>query len=274
MVASDFANSDLVRVRGIHTLGPSCCDTCADSNVGYVSLESSQNTITTKYQDQDQDQVLQEEFGLGSPIPDEDSRHQGRPKEVAERVVLDTLPEHMKIKVKSYVQTILDPADSTFTGLRCPRVNAKRYSHLQVPPEERRLQYFFALDLRQAVDLLPRLLGSIVEAMRFLGAHNCAISIVEGNSDDGTWEVLEALEAELHALGVVSFFVKEEMDPSKDDRIGTLARLRSLALAPLRNSRDENASFFGRPGAGSRFSNDATVVFLNDVAACPEDIRT
>lgn len=186
---------------------------------------------------------------------------------------ISTIPEHIRTKVTSYVRTILDPHDSTFTGLRCPRVNWKRYGHLQAPLAEQRLTYFFALDLRQVVDLLPRLLGSIVEAMRFLGPENCALSIIEGNSDDGTWEVLSVLKPKLDSLGVSSFFSKEQIDPSKDDRIGNLARLRSLALEPLRNSRDSTARSRGLLGSALTFTDDATVIFLNDVAACPEDIR-
>lgn len=186
---------------------------------------------------------------------------------------LNAIPESMRTKVTSYVKTILDPYDSTFTGLRCPRVNSKRYGHLQAPLGEKRLTYFFALDLRQVVDLLPRLLGSILEAMRFLGPENCALSIVEGNSDDGTWEVLSVLKPKLETLGISSFILKEQIDPLKDDRIGNLARLRSLALEPLRNSRNSTARSLGLLGSKSRFTDDANVVFLNDVAACPEDIR-
>lgn len=185
---------------------------------------------------------------------------------------LNTIPEHMRLTATSYVKTILDPSDSTFTGLRCPRGNTKRYGHLQAPQDEARLMYFFALDLRQVVDLLPRLLGSVVEAIRFLGPQSCAISIVEGNSDDGTWEVLQVLEPELQALGVSVFFSEATIDPAKDDRIGNLARLRSLALEPLRNSRNETAQMLGLPGSTLPYSDDTTVVFLNDVAACPEDI--
>lgn len=186
---------------------------------------------------------------------------------------MNEIPENMRTKVTSYVKSILDPHDSTFTVLRCPRFKAKRYSHLQVPVGEKRLVYFFALDLRQVVDLLPRLLGSIVEAIRFLGPENCAISIVEGNSDDGTWEVLAVLKSKLEALGVASFILKEQIDPSKDNRIGNLARLRSLALEPLRNSRNSTARSLGLVGSTSKFTDNAAVIFLNDVAACPEDIR-
>lgn len=186
---------------------------------------------------------------------------------------LNQIPEEMRTKVTSYVRTILDPYDSTYTGLRCPRVKAKRYAHLQAPLGEKRLTYFFALDLRQIVDLLPRLLGSIVEAMRYLGPENCALSIIEGNSDDGTWEVLSVLKPKLQSLGISTFILKEEIDPSKEDRIGNLARLRSLALEPLRNSRNSTARSLGLIGSTSKFTDDAVVVFLNDVAACPEDIR-
>lgn len=186
---------------------------------------------------------------------------------------LNKVPEQMRTKVTSYVKAILDPYDSTFTGLRCPRVKTNRYGHLQAPLGEKRLIYFFALDLRQVVDLLPRLLGSIVEAMRFLGPENCALSIIEGNSDDGTWEVLSVLKPKLESLGVSAFVLNERTDPSKNDRIGNLARLRSLALEPLRNSRNSTARSLGLIGSTSKFTDDAVVVFLNDVAACPEDIR-
>lgn len=186
---------------------------------------------------------------------------------------INEVPEHMRTKVTSYVKSILDPQDSTFTVLRCPRVKTERYAHLQVPMGEKRLMYFFALDLRQVVDLLPRLLGSIVEAIRFLGPGNCAISIVEGNSDDGTWEVLAVLKSKLEALGIAPFILKEQIDPSKENRIGNLARLRSLALEPLRNSRNSTARSLGLVGSTSKFADDAAVIFLNDVAACPEDIR-
>ncbi|KAJ4418978.1 hypothetical protein N0V82_005203 [Gnomoniopsis sp. IMI 355080] len=185
---------------------------------------------------------------------------------------LDKVPEQMRTKVTSYVKAILDPYDSTFTSLRCPRVKAKRYGHLQAPLGEKHITYFFALDLRQVVDLLPRLLGSILEAMRFLGPENCALSIIEGNSDDGTWEVLSVLKPKLESLGVSSFILKEEIDPSKENRIGNLARLRSLALEPLRNSRNSTARSLGLIGSTSKFTDDAVVVFLNDVAACPEDV--
>lgn len=178
-------------------------------------------------------------------------------------------------KKKKYVRAILDPEDTSTSRLSCPHLNTERYEYLRAPEGENRLIYFFALDLREVVDLLPRLVGSALEAMRFLGSQNSVLSVVEGNSDDGTWEVLSALRPELEALGVTYFLRSSDLNPgASDDRIGKLADLRSQALEPLRNNRNDTARSLGLPGSELDFAEDATVVFLNDVAACTEDIRT
>ncbi|RGP74274.1 hypothetical protein FSPOR_1454 [Fusarium sporotrichioides] len=52
---------------------------------------------------------------------------------------------------------------------------------------------------------------------------------------------------------------KSKIDPSKNERIKKLAQLRNLALEPLVKNQVS-------------VSDDTTVLFLNDVAACPEDI--
>lgn len=121
------------------------------------------------------------------------------------------------------------------------------------------IKYFFALNLRQNLPLLPRLIGSIIEAIHFLGPARCALSIVEGNSPDGTADVLSALRPALENMGVMYYFESTTIDPSKDDRIGRLAQLRNMALAPLSDLHD-------------RVASSTTVIFLNDVSACPEDI--
>jgi alpha-1,3-mannosyltransferase len=120
-------------------------------------------------------------------------------------------------------------------------------------------KYFFALDIRQKINLLPRLMGSVVEALRFLGPENCALSVVEGNSIDGTYEVLKTLQAEVEKLGSASYFQRSDLDPGTGDRIIKLAKLRNLALAPLTDHPEAYAA-------------NATVIFLNDVAICLEDI--
>lgn len=124
---------------------------------------------------------------------------------------------------------------------------------------DHKIDYFFALNLRNCKDILPRLLGSIVEAVRFLGPHRCALSIVEGNSPDGTSDILLALDPFLKDLGLVYFYSNSRINPAKDARIRKLAQLRNLALEPL---------FKKKVPA----SDDTTVLFLNDVAACAEDI--
>lgn len=164
------------------------------------------------------------------------------------------------------VRAIFNPKDSTFQRLECPQPKGlARYEPLKTTtagthssPEA--VKFFFALDLTQCVDLLPRLLGSVVETVRFLGPENCAISIVEGNSDDGTPEVLDAIAHEVEALGTEYFFQTSNIDPKAEARIVSLAQLRNLALQPML---DDTRRYT---------SPNTTVVFLNDVAICMEDI--
>lgn len=101
-------------------------------------------------------------------------------------------------------------------------------------------------------------MGSIVEAIRFLGPQNCALSIVEGRSTDGTFEILNLLQENLTEAGIKYYFQSSDINPNQN-RIQALADLRNLALKPLRDNFD-------------RFSQDATVIFLNDVSICMEDI--
>lgn len=186
-----------------------------------------------------------------------------------------TVTEELRQKVANYVNAIFDPNGTSTDRLSCSQLNADRYAHLQVPAGEHRKKYFFALNLRQCADLLPRLMGSIVEAIDFLGPQNTVLSIVEGNSDDGTLEILSALKTKLADLGVRYYLRRDGLDPlGGQDRIGNLALLRSMAVEPLRNSRNASALSLELPGADLNFDDDAVVVFLNDVAACTEDIRT
>ncbi|KAI1846406.1 hypothetical protein JX266_007611 [Neoarthrinium moseri] len=161
-----------------------------------------------------------------------------------------------------YVASILDSQHTVIPRLECPTLHVTRYEYLQTSNDStrpRNLKYFFALDLRQSLKVLPRLLGSIVEAVRFLGPASCALSIVEGNSDDGTFEVLDLLQPELEKLGLKYIFRHTDVDSKEGERITKLAALRNMALEPL-HSKSLHAD------------KDTTVVFLNDVAACSEDI--
>ncbi|KAK0750521.1 cryptococcal mannosyltransferase 1-domain-containing protein [Schizothecium vesticola] len=123
------------------------------------------------------------------------------------------------------------------------------------------IHYFLALDLRNVLPLLPRLLGSLLETIRFLGPSSCYLSIIEGHSPDGTLSVLTALTPHLAALNIRYHLQSSSLNPSAADRIARLAALRNLALAPLLAS----PTLFAAPA-------DTTILFLNDVALCAEDV--
>lgn len=126
--------------------------------------------------------------------------------------------------ITQYLEAILTPQLSTLPTLECPAINTTRYGALKDRlPSDAAIKYFFALNLRQNLPLLPRLIGSIVEAIRFLGPTQCLLSIVEGNSPDGTADVLAALRPVLESLGVTYYFESSAIDPSKDNRVARLA---------------------------------------------------
>ncbi|KAK7924000.1 glycosyltransferase family 69 protein [Apiospora marii] len=173
-----------------------------------------------------------------------------------------------QVETTAYVLSILDPKDTHFPRLQCPPPDSKRYKYLKNSRLTRKpkIQYHFALDLRQCLKLLPQLLGSVVEAIRFLGPEQCALSIVEGNSEDGTPEVLAVLQRELGKLmgDRLRIILGDNIDPISlgspgGARFSRLAELRNMALQPLVQHTE-------------RYAEDATVIFLNDVAICTEDI--
>jgi hypothetical protein len=154
-----------------------------------------------------------------------------------------------------------------FIHLRCPPINETRYSHL-IPGKDTNSKhlYFFALDLHQSMKILPRLMRSILQAIDLLGPENCVLSIVEGRSTDGTSKLLQSLEnvlLEKPQFSPVAFHIlkNDTISPKapKTDRVAALASLRNLALSPLTKNT-------------SSFSPDTTVIFINDIAICAEDI--
>jgi alpha-1,3-mannosyltransferase len=169
------------------------------------------------------------------------------------------------IDTPAYIHSILNPSDTSLPRLECPKPDLSRYFYLggtsgslqhgQLP------RYFFALDLYQCVHLLPRLIGSIVETMYFLGPQNCVLSIVEGRSDDGTFEVLDQLRASMQLLGVKYHFQSSDINPlaKGENRIEGLAKLRNLAVEDL----------IAHP---EHYDEDTTVIFSNDISLCMEDI--
>ncbi|KAL9614057.1 MAG: hypothetical protein Q9167_001411 [Letrouitia subvulpina] len=177
-----------------------------------------------------------------------------------------------------YVHAIIAPEDTTFPRLECPAPQSDRYQHLRRESNGTNvsttiLRYFFALDLHQCASLLPRLLGSIVESMRFLGPRSCALSVVEGRSHDGTFEILSLLREEIERMGAKFFLQTNEIDPRAKggNRVKALAELRNQAISPLIRMHSQRNTELGAK-IQSDDENDITVIFLNDVAICMEDI--
>ncbi|EUC47118.1 glycosyltransferase family 69 protein [Bipolaris oryzae ATCC 44560] len=170
----------------------------------------------------------------------------------------------LQAQAPPYVRAIMNPTDVTFPRLECPQPNLERYNYLgraSEPTIHAQLpRYFFALDLHQCVDLLPRLIGSILETMLFLGPPNCVLSIVEGRSDDGTLEVLDELRSNMQLLGIKYHLQSSDINPTAEgtDRIEALAELRNLALKDLVEHPEH-------------YDKDTTVIFSNDISLCMED---
>jgi len=166
-----------------------------------------------------------------------------------------------------YVASIMNSSAEGSERLSCPpTIDAdSRYDYLRsnftaslIQPKRR---YFFALDLYQCVEILPSLLGAVVETIRFLGPEYSTLSIVEGRSNDGTYEVLKSLRAEMDQMGAEYHLGTNNVDPKSEgtDRIAMLADLRNQALDPIYTD-------------SSSYASDATVIFINDVSLCVDDI--
>jgi alpha-1,3-mannosyltransferase len=180
-------------------------------------------------------------------------------------------PPSPTFDTSKYIKAIKDPKDKSFERVQCPTPNLARYGYLRTlhfanasienPPSYK--PFLISLNLYECIKVLPRLLGSVAEVIRVLGPYNVALSIVEGRSSDGTFEVLSDLKQALPE-GVEYFFTRSDINPWATGggigRMSGLAQLRNLALQPLMDH-------------GSMFSPDnTTVIFLNDVALCPDDI--
>lgn len=208
-----------------------------------------------------------DQHDLGGTLPTETSRTDVEDSIAVSPEKPATEAKPHQIDPTRWLNAIRDYDSKEFKRLFCPTPDHGRYDYLktmhrsadapQTPPSYK--PYFFALNLHESIKVLPRLLGTIVETIRILGPENCALSIVEGRSDDGTFEVLSALNQSLPE-GVDYYFLRSDINPETSGRMGALSALRNLAIQPLLDYRD-------------RFSaDDTTVVFFNDVAACPDDI--
>ena len=171
----------------------------------------------------------------------------------------DALSAH---EVTMYVKEVMGEGNSTMRRIQCAASIAARYDSLQAITEnDGKIQYLFALNLYQALPVLPSLLGSIIQTIRFLGPKRCAVSFVEGRSTDGTYQILASLKDEIERLGAAFYMSTSDISPhdGKQDRFEGLAFLRNLALAPLIMNK-------------AKYSPSAQIIFLNDIYLCPHDI--
>jgi alpha-1,3-mannosyltransferase len=162
---------------------------------------------------------------------------------------------------ETVIAAIFKLQNVTLPHLACPAQGGQRYSHLKTKGPDNKLKYFFALDLHECAHLLPSLMGAIVQSIRFLGPKQCTLSIVEGRSTDGTYEILSHMRNELEHLGTTFYLSRNNINPKDGDvdRIIALSELRNQALGPL----------YRNP---QLYSNDTTIVFINDVSLCMDDI--
>ncbi|OXV09519.1 hypothetical protein Egran_02718 [Elaphomyces granulatus] len=160
------------------------------------------------------------------------------------------------------VQAVIDPQITEVARLTCPPFPESRYLELKPSKSSAKARkFFFALDLYEIAPILPSLMGAVFRTIQFLGPENCALSIVEGRSTDGTYEILEKLSSEAKNIGFSYYLVKSDINPKEGsgDRIQELANLRNLALLPLLENR-------------VAYTSDAIIVFPNDIVPCEEDI--
>lgn len=164
-----------------------------------------------------------------------------------------------------------DNSTSKAGHLTCPLQRGSRYNLLRDKAAgSGQVQFFFALNLHQSIDVIPRLMGSVLETVRFLGPEHCAISIVDGRSDDGTYEVVAALRPRVESMGA-QFYLSTTRSRAKDEdlqRAERLSAMRNKVLEPLR----EVTSTGPVRGLSGTFSPDTVAVILDAIALCPEDI--
>ncbi|KAJ5767839.1 hypothetical protein N7533_000422 [Penicillium manginii] len=168
--------------------------------------------------------------------------------------------------ISEFVCSIMHHDMNLTAKLDCAASIDSRYNHLRPSPSASpQIQYYFALDLYQAMHIILPLMGTIIETMRFLGPEYCALSIVEGRSTDGTYAILAGLKAELNAMGVPYFLTRNSLDPkaSGENRITALSHLRNQALQPLIEEGNNKQGIL---------APNPTILFINDVVLCPEDI--
>ncbi|KAJ7157239.1 cryptococcal mannosyltransferase 1-domain-containing protein [Mycena filopes] len=95
---------------------------------------------------------------------------------------------------------------------------------------------FVAVMFNNNIDILPYWIKEFTKVIHYLGTDNVFISVVEGNSWDGTAELLDEWKGTLDGLGVSHRILTRDNTvprPPGRDRIDFLSAARNLALEPL-----------------------------------------
>lgn len=139
------------------------------------------------------------------------------------------------------------------------RINKSRYETLQQGSKDDPSQTLsIAINLHNSQAILPAQSNAILQALHYLSInHRIYVSLFENGSDDKTRALLSDFAAALDALEVDGMWMHSSrfLTSGMGDRITMLSEIRNHALRPL------------MPYAGS-----GTLIFMNDVATCPEDI--
>lgn len=144
----------------------------------------------------------------------------------------------------------------------------ERYSHLApeyddhgrlIPGTERR--YLLVAVCRQVAGMLSDWFATWTVLADFLGPESLVVSITEGQSDDGSGELLGALREHLLFIGVPpeNIFVKTHtpaIDWPSVHRIEQLARMRNDAMAPIFDSETPHLSPDGKEWTAVVWHND------------------
>ncbi|PYI10994.1 alpha-1,3-mannosyltransferase CMT1 [Aspergillus sclerotiicarbonarius CBS 121057] len=174
--------------------------------------------------------------------------------------------DYTPAEIGQFVCGIVNHTMSASAQLECPATISPRYQSL-IPTDvgTPEIAYYVALNLHQMIHIILPLMGSILEAIRYLGPEHCFLSIVEGRSTDGTYEILAGLKPELDAMGVRYYLSRSPLNPlgPGENRIKDLAELRNMALEPL---------ITGVKQRNVPFDHDPMIIFINDIGICPEDI--
>lgn len=123
-------------------------------------------------------------------------------------------------------------------------------------------RYLFVTVCRQVAGMLPDWFAAWTVVADFLGPESLVFSLHEGDSDDGSGEILaRAMEKHLLYIGVPpeNIFVRTHLPKvewEQHHRIAKLAELRNDAMEPIFKSKTPELSPDGKPWSAIVFYND------------------